>query len=181
MKIGTLHLSRIFVLVSIWPLLEKRSLLFATAQECQILIPPSAINGAQTRREYVLGGHSWHVPVLDYLNDVVGSQFDPPITFRYAPFSSWLDAPTVKEALALGYDFISSNSYRSSCYESEAKTITLATERRVDRDPETGELSFNVTQFGAALYTLSNRTDIHAVQDVRGRKIGTNRYSNLAT
>lgn len=91
-----------------------------------------------------------------------------------------MNAPTVIDALERGFDFIISNSYRSSCFESEGKAITLATERIVTKDPDTG-VFFNITQFGAALYTLSNRADIQTVTDVIGKKIGTNRYSNLAT
>ena len=147
------------------------------AQECPNVSKPS-IKG--TAREYILGGHLWHSLVADYLTDVVGQQFDPPITFTHKSFMYWLKAATVKDALAQGYDFISSNSYRGSCYESEGQAIALATERRIDKDPDTGKL-YNVTQFGAVLYTLSNRTDIMTVEDVRGKKMGTNRYSNLAT
>ncbi|CAJ1965347.1 unnamed protein product [Cylindrotheca closterium] len=177
------------ILLSLWPLFLL--LPIAVAQECQIELPSSpslspslspspSLHNETTQREYILGGHSWHLPVIDYLNDVVGQQFDPPIRFTWKTHAEWLNAPTVEDALARGYDFINSNAYRSSCYESEGKAIALATERRVLRDPDT-RLLYNVTQFGAALYTLSNRTDILTVQDVRGKKIGTNRYSNLAT
>lgn len=146
------------------------------AQECPI--KNSVING--TKREYILGGHSWHAPLAEYLTDVVGQEFDPPITFSHKFYSYWLDAPTVEEALSLGYNFISSNAYRNSCYETEGKAISLAAERRSIIDPKTRQTA-DITHFGVALYTLSNRTDILTVSDVRGKKIGTNQYSNLAT
>ncbi|CAJ1965359.1 unnamed protein product [Cylindrotheca closterium] len=159
------------------PCILLQILLVQAQDDCPNFSKPS-ING--TQREYIFGGHYWHSLVADYLTDVVGQQFDPSITFKYNSSKYWLKAATAKDALAEGYDFISSNSYRGSCYESEGHAIALATERRVDQDPETGEL-YNVTQFGAVLYTLSNQTDILTVEDVRGKKLGTNRYSNLAT
>ncbi|KAL3940226.1 MAG: hypothetical protein SGBAC_005186 [Bacillariaceae sp.] len=174
MTITAICLSRVTSLVLLCILLQIPNV---QAQECLNVDKPS-ING--TQRQYLLGGHSWHRPVLEYLNDVVGQQFDPPISFTWTTQAGWLNAPTVKDALARGFDFIVTNSYRSSCFEAEGKAITLATERIVSKDPDTGML-FNITQFGAALYTLSNRTDIQTVTDVIGKKIATNRYSNLAT
>lgn len=150
----------------------------ARAQQCAVkhLLPEG------TKREYIFGaGQARHPPLVDYLTDVVGQQlFDPPISFTYLPFEGWMDAPTVEESLEIGYDFILSNCYRSSCHEAEGKAITLATEYRSIMDPNTGQ-PVNTTQFGAVLYTLSNRTDILTVQDVRGKKLGTNQFSNLAT
>ena len=156
----------------------------AEAQSCPTdFIKPSVdgivVNGT-FQREYVFGGHKWHPPVMEYLNDQVGRKFDPPITFTSGSYKGWLNAPTVEEAKKAGLDFMITNPYRNSCYETEGDAITLATELKIRQDPDTGRV-FNSSNLGAVLYTLSNRTDIMTVDDVKGKIVGSNTPTGLAT
>jgi ABC-type phosphate/phosphonate transport system substrate-binding protein len=70
-------------------------------------------------------------------------------------------------------DFFWSNPHLTSCVATETGAVTLANEIRVDLS--------NITSAAAALYTLTNRTDITDVSDVEGKIIGTNKLTNLAT
>ena len=139
-----------------------------------------------TRREYIVGANSWHVPVIEYLTDVMGNDFEPPISFTRITANMYMKGITPKESLSMGYDFMIANPYVSSCFESEGKTITLATQvtissRSQEDDSKNTMQYYNLTQYGATLYTLKNRTDIQTLQDIKGKIIGTNKITNLAT
>ena len=135
-----------------------------------------------TRREYIVGANSWHVPVIEYLTDVIGNDFEPPIQFTRITANMYMKGITPTESLSMGYDFMIANPYVSSCFESEGKTITLATQVTISQDSHnTSGAFYNLTQYGATLYTLKNRTDIQTLQDIKGKIIGTNKITNLAT
>jgi hypothetical protein len=131
-------------------------------------------------REYIVGGNTFHIPIMDYLTDVVGSQFDPPISFTRRTANLYMKTSTVEESLAMGYDFMVNHPYATSCYESEGQAVSLATQFFVKGAVDTGEI-YNLTQYGAVLYVLQNRTDIQTMADIKGKKVGTNKITNLAT
>ena len=126
-----------------------------------------------------MGANSWHIPILDYLTKYVGQQFDPPISFRRFTANEYLIWPR-EEAQAFGYDFMVAHPYASSCYQSEGQAVSLATQLNINYNPQTDQ-SYNLTKYGATLYVLANRTDIQTLQDIKGKKIGTNKITNLAT
>ena len=134
-----------------------------------------------TTREYVVGCNSWHVPILDYLTDVMGEEYEPPIAFTRLSSNMYMDADTMEESLRIGYDFMIANPYVSSCYESEGMTTTLATQVSINQDSRVPGQYYNLTQYGATLYTLRNNTAIQTPEDVKGKIIGTNKITNLAT
>ena len=132
----------------------------------------------QNRRAYKVGANTFHIPVLDYLTDLIGADFDPPISFTRSSANLYLKSSTVQESVAMEYDFMLANPYAASCYESEGQAVSLATQLVLLRDTNN---VFNLTRYGAALYTLQNRTDITTVADVKGKKIGSNKITALAT
>ena len=131
-------------------------------------------------RVYLFGANSWHIPVLDYLTEVVGQEFDPPISFTRASANLYLKNDTVEGSLGMGFDFMLANPYQSQCYESEGQAVSLATQIFKREDPRTGKL-VNLTQYGATLYTLTERADIKTLKDVKGKIVGTNKITSLAT
>lgn len=125
-------------------------------------------------KEYKVGANSFHIPIMDYLTDVVGSQFEPPISFKRTTANHYLKEDTVQESLNLGFDFMLANPYASSCYQSEGQAVSLATPL------EKGHPT-NLTQYGAVLYALKERTDIQTLDDIKGKIVGTNKITSLAT
>ena len=155
---------------------------------------PKAMGGARYMKngtnpgEYIVGANSWHIPVLDYLTKVIGPTYDPPIRFRRFTANNYLTSSSIEESMDIGYDFMIANPHASSCYESERSAVSLATQVFINQNPQKRRLSpeqqpqsYNLTKYGAALYVLKNRTDIRTVQDIKGKKIGTNKITNLAT
>lgn len=140
-------------------------------------VPKPSVGSART---YVVGANSFHIPLMDYLTEYVGTNFDPPISFVRETANTYLNQETVAESLAMNYDFMFANPYRASCFETEAKAYTIATQVESLDSPALGR-SFNLTEYGAVLYVHKNRTDIQTLADVKGKKIGTNRITALAT
>ena len=135
-------------------------------------VPKFHVEGSP-HREYKFGCHTRHHKLVEYLTEVVGQTFDPPISFYPENAPLYFQTSSVEESLALNYDFMVTNAYRGACFETEGNTIPLATEVRAD--------VVNITEFGAVLYTLKNRTDIRTMEDIKGKKVGSNKIDNLAT
>ena len=153
---------------------------------------PKAMGGARYMKngtnpgEYIVGANSWHIPVLDYLTNVaIGPTYDPPIRFRRVTANMYLTTSSIQESIEIGYDFMIANPHASSCYESERAAVSLATQIIINENPqqspEQQPQSYNLTKYGATLYVLKNRTDIKSIQDIKGKKMGTNKITNLAT
>ena len=138
------------------------------------------------RQEFLVGANRFHQPLLDYLTDVVGNEFDPPLVFKREFVGNYLTTSSVNESLNMGFDFMLSNPYRTSCFESEGQAVPLASQIMLDRD-QSNTITINdhdrhnLTEYGAVLYTLQNRTDITSLQHVKGKRIGTNQLTSLAT
>ena len=147
----------------------------ASSQTCRAP-KPSVLSSARNTTTYIVGSNSWHIPVLNYLTEIIGPEFDPPINFERVSANIYMKESTVQESLGLGFDFMVANPHVASCFESEGKAVTLATQ--VVPDTNRG---FNLTEYGATLYVLANRTDITRVAHVKNKRIGTNKFTNLAT
>lgn len=78
--------------------------------------PKPSVGGA---REYKVGANTFHIPVLNYLTELLGQEFDPPISFSRETANNYMKSSSVEESLAMGYDFMVANPYAASCYESE--------------------------------------------------------------
>ncbi|KAL3911732.1 MAG: hypothetical protein SGILL_007166 [Bacillariaceae sp.] len=127
------------------------------------------------KRQYIVGGNSFHVPILEYLTWRLQDDFSPPINFTRMTANVYLKFPPSElDTDRFDYDFVVSNSYIASCFQSEQATHAIATQLHVSP-------GYNLSEYGAVLYTLSNRTDIRSIQDVKGKKIGTNKITGLAT
>lgn len=135
---------------------------------CNATTKPSV---AQT--EYIVGCTSIHDPLLNYLTDRVGSKFDPPLRF----FRNYSGDFLIEEETP-HFDFFVANPHLASCVETETGAVSLATQIA---DNEWNGTSYNISTYGAVLYTLKNRTDIRSVEDVKGKKLGTNKITLLAT
>ena len=150
------------------------------AQEQQTCPAPKPTTQKQ---EYVIGSNTFHIPIWDYLTERIGSEFEPNISFTRQTANTYLKVPLDEiNANANGayddllqYDFVLTNAYSAACFATEQQTVPLATQLHVT-DPR-----YNLTHYGSVLYTLRNRTDIVSIQDVKGKKVGTNKLSNLAT
>ena len=145
-------------------------------------------NGTNPVDEYIVGANSWHIPVLDYLTNVaIGPTYDPPIRFKRVTANMYLTTSSIQESIEIGYDFMIANPHASSCYESERSAVSLATQIIINENPQQQSpvaeqpQSYNLTKYGATLYVLKNRTDIKSIQDIKGKKMGTNKITSLAT
>ncbi|CAB9497189.1 activated protein kinase catalytic subunit alpha-1 [Seminavis robusta] len=145
---------------------------------CQVPKPNLQVVGNETTIEYLMGGVGWTSGLADYLTARIGHQFDPPVSFAHTSANKYLKTPA-DEAPALGFDFIFQNAYVVSCVESEVQAVPLVSMVSAKQEFD-GEL-IKATQIGAVLYTLKNRTDIQTLDDIKGRKVGTNQITNLAT
>lgn len=130
-------------------------------------------------RAYKVGGNSWHIPVLDYLTEVVGPQFDPPISFYRESANPFLQTQSVAESLDMGFDMMVAHPYATSCFETEGDAVSFATQIMVN---QFNDGSFhNHTMYGSVLYVLDERKDINTLEDIKGKKLGSNRIAALAT
>ena len=144
------------------------------------LAPKPSVSQNDETKEYIVGSNTWHIPILNYLSKYVGEQFDPPISFRRVTANGYLKVPK-DESMEWGdYDFMIANPYASSCYQSENQAISLATQIRINYNAHT-QRHHNLTHYGATLYVLNNRTDIQSLEDIKDKKIGTNKITSLAT
>jgi len=138
----------------------------------------NVIKPSTAKQRYIVGCNSFHVPILEYLTKLIGLEFDPPIYFERFTANNYLKTNSVEDSAAIGYDFMLANPYMASCFETEGQAINLATQIRslASLDPP-----YNMTQYGSVLFALENRTDIQGIMDIRGKKVGTNKITSLAT
>lgn len=169
-----------------WLLIVLPALVFSQstapfpAEVFPVCTPPNN-NGTEdvAVREYIVGGNTWHIPVLDYLTQVMGKDFDPPIAFVRETPNLFLNAASPEVARELPLDFVIANPHRASCFATEVGTIPLATQ--LFNQPQLDGIYKNFSQYGATLYALKNRTDLRTILDIKDKKIGTNKITNLAT
>ena len=100
--VSRLRLKRIHVQQAVTLLLRLWQGFLISNTNANVVCPNNItqLTVARESREYKIGCHSWHNDIIEYLNNLVGPTFDPPITFKRMSHGHWLRAPTPEEAVA---------------------------------------------------------------------------------
>eukprot|EP00526_Cylindrotheca_closterium_P003152 CAMPEP_0113602524 /NCGR_PEP_ID=MMETSP0017_2-20120614/800_1 /TAXON_ID=2856 /ORGANISM="Cylindrotheca closterium" /LENGTH=1434 /DNA_ID=CAMNT_0000510873 /DNA_START=21 /DNA_END=4322 /DNA_ORIENTATION=- /assembly_acc=CAM_ASM_000147 len=131
--------------------------------------------GVLAIRGFEAAMNDYNKTFAEYLTATAGQRFDPPISFRLQP----LNFVTLFSAVeARQVDFIYVNPSAYSCIESEYEAHSLASQvsrRKVDGN------TYGLKKFGGVIATLSNRTDIESIQDLKDKKIAAASISGLGS
>jgi len=111
----------------------------------------------------------------DYLTITAGKRFDPPIRFEMKPLNFLTLFSDSKDGLV---DYIYVNPSAYSCIESEYEAQSLVSQ--VSRRRINGEI-YDLQKFGGVIATLSNRSDIKSIHDLRDKVIAAASISGLGS